>query len=151
VPCALIIVSNFVSYVHVPWPDDGAHCSCVTYKTYFYFYLFPLNTNGFLATRPCPTHTAIPSHNFQLLFNNAFKAYEKHTKNDLLAHPLAAHLQTCNSPSAILAVLQRQVQDLDQSRTADEKWTRWLNPTVNVLYVLSETLGEGVGLVRLSP
>jgi hypothetical protein len=27
--------------------------------------------------------------------------------------------------------------------------TKWLNPTVNVLYALSATLGEGVGLVRL--
>jgi hypothetical protein len=25
--------------------------------------------------------------------------------------------------------------------------TKWLNPTVNVLYALSATLGEGVGLV----
>ena len=97
-----------------------------------------------------PPYTAVPYHNFQLLFNNALKAYEKRTKNDLLAHPLAAHLQTCNSSSAILAVLQQQVQDLDQSRTADEKWTRWLDPTVNVLYALSGTLGEGVSLVRLS-
>jgi hypothetical protein len=27
--------------------------------------------------------------------------------------------------------------------------TKWLNPTVNVLYALSATLGEGVGLVCL--
>ena len=99
-------------------------------------------------SRPPPA--VIPTHNFQLLFNNALKAYEKRTKNDLLAHPLAAQLQTCNSPGAILAVLHQQVQDLDQSRTADERWTRWLDPTVNVLYVLSGTLGEGVGLVCLS-
>ena len=97
-----------------------------------------------------PPHTSVPSHNFQLSFNNALRAYEKRTKNDLLAHPLATHLQTCNSPSAILAVLQQQVQDLDQSRTADEKWTRLLDPTVNILYALSGTLGEGVSLVRLS-
>jgi len=91
-----------------------------------------------------------PTHNFQLLFNNALKAYEKRTKNDLLAHPLAAQLQTCNSPVAILAVLHQQVQDLDQSRAADERWTRWLDPTVNVLYALSGTLGESVSLVCLS-
>ncbi|KAI0294601.1 hypothetical protein B0F90DRAFT_1756498 [Multifurca ochricompacta] len=29
----------------------------------------------------------------------------------------------------------------------DERFTRWLNPTVNVLYAFSVTLGEGVGLV----
>jgi hypothetical protein len=94
-----------------------------------------------------PPHAAVPSHNFQLLFNNALKVYEKRTKNDLLAHPLAAQLQTCNSPATILAVLHQQIQHLNQSRSADEKWTRWLDPTVNVLYALSGTLGEGVGLV----
>ncbi len=91
--------------------------------------------------------TATPSSNFQLIFNNALKAYEKRTRKDLLAHPLAAELQTCNSPSAILTVLQRQVQGLDQSRSSDDRWTKWLDPTVNVLYTLSEALGEGVSLV----
>ena len=93
--------------------------------------------------------TASSSSNFQLIINNALKAYEKRTKNDLLAHPLAAQLQACDSPGAILAVLQQQVQGLDQSRSSDDRWTKWLDPTVNVLFSLSETLGEGVGLVCL--
>ena len=96
--------------------------------------------------------TASSSHNqasnFQLIINNALDAYKKRTKNDLLAHPLVTELQSCNSPSTILAVLQQQLQGLDQSRR-DERWTRWLDPTVNVLYTFSGTLGEGVGLVRL--
>ncbi|KAF8466795.1 hypothetical protein DFH94DRAFT_302190 [Russula ochroleuca] len=66
---------------------------------------------------------------------------------DLLSHPLAAQLQACNSPGDILAVLHQQVQGLDQSRSPDDRWTKWLDPTVNVLYTLSETLGEGVSLV----
>jgi len=89
------------------------------------------------------------SPNFQLIFNNALKVYEKRTKKDLLAHPLAAQLQACESPSSILSILQQQVQDLDQSRNTDDRWTKWLDPTVNVLYAFSATLGEGVGLVRL--
>ena len=96
------------------------------------------------------THPAGPSSpNFQLIFNNALKAYEKQTNNDILFHPLAADLQACQSPSAILAVLQQQVQDLNQSRTSDEKLTKWLEPTINVLHAFSETIGEGVSLVRL--
>ena len=86
--------------------------------------------------------------NFQLIINNALKAYESHTKKDLLAHPLAAQLQACNSPADILAILQRQVQGLDQSRNND-RWIKWLDPTVSVLYALSEKLGEGVALVSL--
>ena len=88
--------------------------------------------------------------NFQLVINNALDKYKKRTKNDLLAHPLAAQLQTCNSPDAILAVLQQQVNGLDQSRSSDERWSRWMDPTVNVLYALSSTIAAGVGLVCLS-
>jgi hypothetical protein len=95
-------------------------------------------------------HAAVASSsspNFQLIFSNALKAYEQKTKSDLLAHPLAAQLQACDSPNAILLVLQQQARELNQSRTNDERFTKWLDPTVNVLYALSGALGEGVGLV----
>jgi hypothetical protein len=95
------------------------------------------------------SHLATSSAKFQLIVNNALKAYEKRTRQDLLAHPLAIQLQACNSPSDILAILQQQVQGLDQSRTSNDRWTKWLDPTVSVLYALSETLGEGVALVSL--
>ena len=96
------------------------------------------------------THLAASSSSkFQLIVNNALKAYEKRTKTDLLAHPLAVQLQACNSPGDILAILQQQVQGLDQSRSSNDRWTKWLDPTVSVLYALSETLGEGVALVSL--
>ena len=93
--------------------------------------------------------TASSSNNFQLIINNALEAYKKRTKQDLLAHPLASQLQACDSPAAILAVLQQQVEGLDQSRNSDDRLTKWLDPTINVLYTLSATLGEGVGLVSL--
>ena len=95
-------------------------------------------------------HAPAPSSlsaNFQVVMNNALDNYKKRTKRDLITHPLAAQLQSCNSPSAILAVLQQQVQALDQSRSSDERWSRWLDPTVNVIYVLSSTLAAGVSLV----
>ena len=96
--------------------------------------------------------TASPSSypNFQLIINNALDKYKKRTKNDLITHPLAAQIQSCNSPSAILAVLQQQVQGLDQSRSSDERWSKWLDPTVNIIYVLSSTLTAGVSLVSRS-
>ncbi|KAI0290284.1 hypothetical protein BC826DRAFT_970485 [Russula brevipes] len=93
----------------------------------------------------CPATTS--SSNFQLIMDNALKEYEKRTKNDLLSHPLAIQLQACDSPTSILAVLQQQVQDHNQSRTRHETLTGWLDPIVNVLYAFSATLGEGVGLV----
>ena len=91
------------------------------------------------------THpTSAPSSNFQIIFDDALKAYEKRTKKDLLKHPLADRFQKCDSASSILTVLQEQVQELDQSQRTN---TKWLDPTVNVLLAFSETLGEGVGSV----
>jgi len=90
------------------------------------------------------THPTSTSSNFQLILDNALKAYKKRTKKDLLKHPLADRLQACNSPSSILTVLQEQVQELNQSQRSNQKW---LDPTVNVLLAFSETLGEGAGSV----
>ncbi|KAF8483006.1 hypothetical protein DFH94DRAFT_647558, partial [Russula ochroleuca] len=94
-----------------------------------------------------PTAASSSSFNFQIIINNALNKYKKRTKSDLLSHPLAVQLQTCDSPNAILVVLQEQLQGLDQSRSTDERWTKWLDPTVNVLYAFSSILGAGVGLL----
>ncbi len=98
-----------------------------------------------IQSAPAPAPTS--SFNFQNIFNAALKDYEKKTKKNLLVHPLAAQLQACNSPGDILAILQDKVKEYDQSRSADERLSRWLNPTINVLYAFPATLGEGVGLV----
>ena len=90
------------------------------------------------------------SANFQSIFNASLQAYDNKTKNKLLDHPLATQLQSCNSPDAVLTVLQDLVQQFDQRRTSDERLKNWLDPTVNVLYAFSDTLGEGVSLVSLS-
>ena len=87
------------------------------------------------------------SPNFQLIFDNALEAYKKRTKNDIRVHPLLVQLEDCNSPSAILDVIHQQVQASHQSQGADERLTKWLDPTMKALYSLSETLGEGVSLV----
>jgi hypothetical protein len=57
-------------------------------------------------------------------------------------HPLALRLQRCDSPPSIISVLQEQVN-------SDERLTKWLNPTVNVIYALSSNVGEDVGLVMI--
>jgi hypothetical protein len=97
-----------------------------------------------------PHSTTSSSSSFHSIINNALKAYEKRTKNNLLFHPLAEQLQTCNSPGAILHILQQQVQEINQFQSGDETLTKWLDPTVNVLYAFTEALGEGVGLVCLN-
>jgi hypothetical protein len=113
-------------------------------------HLYPLNEQNLLRYSMLQTQpiASCSSSNFQSLFNAALKEYEKKTKKDLLAHPLAAKLQSCYSITAILTTLQDQVEQFDQRRRGDERLTKWLNPTVNVLYAFSATLGEGVGLVN---
>ena len=98
-----------------------------------------------LPVNPTPSSSS----NFQEIFSAAVKAYEKRTKKDLLAHPLACQLQACNTPASILALLQGQVDDLDRAKTTDERLTKWLSPTVNVLLTLSATISGGVSLVRI--
>jgi len=85
--------------------------------------------------------------NLNSIFNTALTTYKKKTGKDITSHPLATELQSCDSPDAILTVLRRQVPTPDQSQNVDETFEKSLVPTVNVLYTLSETLGEGVGLL----
>ncbi|KAH9015065.1 hypothetical protein EDB84DRAFT_797376 [Lactarius hengduanensis] len=90
---------------------------------------------------------AAASSRFQAIFQAALKSYQNQTKKDLIAHPLASQLQSCDSTNAILAVLQDQVREFDQAHSGDERLTKWLIPTVNVLYTFSAAVSEGVGLV----
>ncbi|KAI9439441.1 hypothetical protein BJY52DRAFT_1322201 [Lactarius psammicola] len=93
------------------------------------------------------TPATTSSSNFRTIFVAALKAYERKTKTDLLTHPLATQLQSCNSSSDVLAVLHDKVNEFEQSRSHNERLSSWLNPTINVLYAFSATLGEGVGLI----
>ena len=102
---------------------------------------------GTSSKSPTPTKTAS---NFKAVIEKALKEYKKKTKQNLTAHPLAAVLQTCDSPAAILDILQRQVDQFNQSRSSDERLQRWLNPTINVLHAFSDALGEGIGLVNIN-
>ena len=64
-----------------------------------------------------------------------------------------SHLQSCDSPEAVLTVLREQIPGFNESRNGEDGLTKWVTPTVNVLYSFSSTIGGGVGLVstRLFP
>jgi hypothetical protein len=97
--------------------------------------------------------TAAASSRFQAIFQAALKSYQKQAKKDILAHPLTSQLNSCESTGAIVVVLQDQVREFDKSRNGDERpserLTKWLGPTVNVLYAFSAAVSGGVGLVCL--
>ncbi|KAH8999656.1 hypothetical protein EDB86DRAFT_651692 [Lactarius hatsudake] len=85
--------------------------------------------------------------NYHPIFEKALKEYKKKTGKDISTHPLAEEINGCSSIEAVLAVLQGKANELNQSQSSDERLTKWLTPTVNVLNSLSSTLGEGVGTV----
>ncbi|KAH9019610.1 hypothetical protein EDB84DRAFT_612147 [Lactarius hengduanensis] len=85
--------------------------------------------------------------NYHPIFEKALKEYKKKTGKEISTHPLAEEINGCSSIEAVLAVLQGKANELNQSQSSDERLTKWLTPTVNVLNALSSTLGEGVGTV----
>jgi len=91
------------------------------------------------------------SANYQLIFDNALEAYKKKTGKDLASDPLLTRLESCDSPHAVLALLRDQVPGFDQSGSSStsDGLTKWLDPTVNVLYTFSSTIGSAVSLVSL--
>jgi hypothetical protein len=91
-----------------------------------------------------------PTPSFQPILDKAVREYKKKTRKDLITDPLAEEIRGCDSPQAIFAVLRRKADGLNQSQSSDERLTKWLMPTVNVLNALSFTLGQGVGTVNPS-
>ena len=84
---------------------------------------------------------------FPPIFDKALKEYKKKIGKELTTHPLADEIKGCSSPDAILAILQGKANGLNQSQSNDERLTKWLTPTVNVLNALSATIGQGVGML----
>ncbi|KAH9957431.1 hypothetical protein BC827DRAFT_1385567 [Russula dissimulans] len=98
-----------------------------------------------------PGFHSIPQ--FGAIFDAALNDYAQKTGTDLrlTTHPLAAALESCHSPEAILDVLREQAHAFNQYRNGDWKirLMRHLKPTVVLLLGLSTSgvLGDhGIGL-----
>jgi hypothetical protein len=106
-----------------------------------------------MSTAQTAPSTSTSQANFASIFNAALESYKCKTKKDLASHPLLPDLQSCESPEAVLAVLRERVPAgaSNQSRNDndDDGLTKWVTPTVNVLYSFSGTIGQGVGLVNI--
>jgi hypothetical protein len=97
---------------------------------------------------PGPSQSSLA--NFTSIFGAVSSEYKKLTSQDLDTHPFAAVLSNCDTPDAVLDVFRKQAEAFDEFRKRDESLMRWLGPTVHVLFTFSATLGEGIGLVRLT-
>ena len=93
--------------------------------------------------------TSTSQSNFVSIFNAALEFYKRKTKKDLASHPLLPTLQSCDSADAILTVLRDQIPAFSESQSGDDGLTKWVAPTVNVVYAFSAMLGQGVGLVNI--
>lgn len=122
-----------------PYTSSQAHVNLRSTKSQF------STSRPIAQTQPTSTASA----NFQSIFTAALQAYTKKTKKDILSHPLASRLQGCDSPAAIIAVLQDQAGQSDGSWGDGEILAKFLNPTVHVLCAYSQVLGSGMGLVNI--
>ncbi|KAH8987317.1 hypothetical protein EDB92DRAFT_1142390 [Lactarius akahatsu] len=92
--------------------------------------------------------TQIPdsSSQFKSILDGALTEYKKKTGNDLLDNWLAKELQSCDSAEAVLDIIQSHAEAFDKFRNGDNKLMKWIRSSVHVLYTISSTLGEGVGI-----
>jgi len=89
------------------------------------------------------------SSQFQTIFDTALKEYSQKTGKDIVTDPITAKLRCCDSPDAVLNVLQEEAQAFNDFRNGSRKMQlmRKLRPTVNILFVLSrEVLGNGIAV-----
>ncbi|KAI9511243.1 hypothetical protein F5148DRAFT_1146997 [Russula earlei] len=93
--------------------------------------------------------STITSAYFRSVFNSALDTYNAQTGHDLALHQSLHTLQSCRSAHDILSILREQIPASGQSRDRDENFSKWLIPTVNVLFALSASLGEGIGIVNI--
>ena len=88
---------------------------------------------------------------FPVLFEAAFRDYEKQTGKTLANHPLAEKLQSCDSVESVTAVLRERTEAFSEIRGKDKV----LKPLKNVLSILHRLcsastvdFGQHLGLVR---
>jgi hypothetical protein len=84
--------------------------------------------------------------NFKLIVD-AFDDYTKHVGIDLTKNPLADALRACDSPNAVLELLQGKAQAFKDYRDGDRKLIGWLKPVVQVVHGFSGVIGQAISLV----
>jgi hypothetical protein len=89
------------------------------------------------------------SSRLRVFFEAALQDYEKQTGIALDKHPLAKHLENCDSVDSFIDALREQTQTFSEFRGKD-KIMKPLRNTVSILYKLSAVadFGQAIGLVR---
>ena len=86
------------------------------------------------------------SSTFQLVLD-AFDDYAKQVGVDLAKHPLADKIRGCDSPDAVLELLEDKARAFKVYREGNSDLVGWLRPIVRVIHAFSGVLGAAVSLV----
>jgi hypothetical protein len=84
--------------------------------------------------------------NFRLIID-AFDDYAKQVGVDLTKNPLADALRGCDSPNAVLELLQDKADAFKNYRDGGRTLVNWLKPVVQVVHGFSGVLGPAISLV----
>jgi hypothetical protein len=87
------------------------------------------------------------SPNFQSILD-ALDNYTKQTGINLKDEPFADKVKGCDSPGAILRLLEENVKTFEEYRNKNRKFIDCLSPVVKFVHTFSGILGEAAGLVR---
>ena len=107
----------------------------------FTHYQLSLSSPRIIMSTVASTSTSHPD--FASFFDAALESYRHKTKKDLASDPLLPRLQSCNSPEAILSVFREGIPGFDKT---EDRFTKWVVPTVNVIHAFSNMLGQVVGV-----
>ena len=84
--------------------------------------------------------------NFQSILD-AVDKYADETGIDLKENPFAEKVKGCDSPAAVLLLLQENMKAFKDYRDQNRKFIDCLSPMVQFVHTFSEILGEAAGLV----
>ena len=88
----------------------------------------------------------LQSKNLQLI-REALDDYADKMKIDLKDNPFAEELKGCNSPDAILKLLEKNKDNFKEYRDKNRKFIDCLDPVVKFVHAFSDVLGEAANLV----
>ncbi|KAH8983026.1 hypothetical protein EDB92DRAFT_1892080 [Lactarius akahatsu] len=92
------------------------------------------------------SQTLAPSVCVKSILDDAMNRFKQKTGKDLPAQWLDTGLTSCESVDAVIAILQGQAKALEQTSPGNQKLMNGIWLSVDVLSVVSATLGEGFSL-----
>ncbi|KAF8259818.1 hypothetical protein EI94DRAFT_966096 [Lactarius quietus] len=88
--------------------------------------------------------------NFQSILD-AVDKYTEQTGINLKENPFADKINTCDSPTAVLVLLQDNLKAFKDFRDQNRKFIDCLSPVVQFVHAFSGILGEAAGLIPFQP